>query len=216
MNGKGVVITAPEVIESGSSATRRGFIAISALTGAAAFLSACGGDGSPSSETSEFGDGDAGVLNYLLTVEHTEAAFYTAANRSGLLKGSRWASSRETFSRFEEEEAEHVSTLAEAVERLDGKPVGKPRTEFQFDTDQSVLTLASSLENLSAAAHLGQIPIIENPKALATVLSIHSVEGRHATAMNELAAEPLTPDGAFAKPASATEVLKSLEPFLIS
>ena len=50
---------------------------------------------------------------------------------------------------------------------------------------------------------------------LAAALSIHSVEGRHAAALNTLLGEPITPDGAFAKPAGASEVLKSVEPFIV-
>ena len=38
---------------------------------------------------------------------------------------------------------------------------------------------------------------------LAAALSIHSVEGRHAAALNTLLGESITPDGAFAEPAGA-------------
>ena len=48
---------------------------------------------------------------------------------------------------------------------------------------------------------------IESPDILAAALSIHSVEGRHAAALNTLTGQPITPDGAFAKPADAEKVL---------
>ena len=51
---------------------------------------------------------------------------------------------------------------------------------------------------------------------LASALAIHSVEGRHASALNTLLGQPITPDGAFAKPADVKTVLKSVEPFIVS
>ena len=45
--------------------------------------------------------------------------------------------------------------------------------------------------------------------------SIHSVEGRHAAALNVLGRQEPTPDGAFAKPADMQEVLDAVQPFLV-
>ena len=78
-----------------------------------------------------------------------------------------------------------------------------------------MLELAGTVENLGAAAYLGQAANIKSPEVLASALAIHSVEGRHASALNTLLAMPITPDGAFAKPADAKTVLKSVEPFIV-
>jgi hypothetical protein len=78
-----------------------------------------------------------------------------------------------------------------------------------------VLELAGTVENLGAAAYLGQAGNIKSPTVLATALAIHSVEGRHASALNTLLGESITPDGAFAVPADAKTVLKSVEPFIV-
>ncbi len=60
---------------------------------------------------------------------------------------------------------------------------------------------------------------------LAAALAIHSVEARHAAALNELAGRGFggkgglsgsLPDGAFAKPMSEAQVLKAVQPFLAS
>jgi rubrerythrin len=77
-----------------------------------------------------------------------------------------------------------------------------------------VLELAATVENLGAAAYLGQAANIESPEVLASALAIHSVEGRHAAALNTLL-ESITPDGAFAVPADVQTVLKSVEPFIV-
>jgi hypothetical protein len=78
-----------------------------------------------------------------------------------------------------------------------------------------VAELAGTVENLGAAAYLGQAGNIESPEVLAAALSIHSVEARHAATLNTLLGLSITPDGAFGKPADVATVLKSVEPFIV-
>ena len=203
--------------------SRRKFMALTGGSAAtAAFLAACGSDsgtstttstamGGGSSETAQFGKGDLGILNYALTLEYLETAFYADVVKSGLFKGAEL----ETIKKFGEEEAEHVSALTAAVKGLGGKPAPEPKTEFPLKSAKSVLELAGTVENLGAAAYLGQAGNIKSPEVLASALAIHSVEGRHAAALNTLLGMPITPDGAFAKPATAKVVLKSVEPFIV-
>jgi len=203
--------------------SRRRFLAVGGgSTALAAFLAACGSDSSSmtsttkssaggKSETAEFGKGDVGILNYALTLEYLETAFYKDVVASGLFKGSDLA----TIRKFGQEEAEHVQALTQAVKSLGGKPAPEPKTEFPLKSAKSVLELAGTVENLGAAAYLGQAANIESPEVLASALAIHSVEGRHAAALNTLLGESVTPDGAFAVPADVPTVLKSVEPFIV-
>jgi rubrerythrin len=205
--------------------SRRKFMALTGgSAAAAAFLAACGSDSGTttstmststkggSSETEQFGKGDIGILNYALTLEYLETAFYADVVKSGLFKGAELAA----IKKFGEEEAEHVTALTAAVKSLGGKPAPEPKTEFPLESAKSVLELAGTVENLGAAAYLGQAGNIESPEVLASALAIHSVEGRHAAALNTLLGTSITPDGAFAKPADAKTVLKSVEPFIVS
>ena len=191
-------------------------------TALAAFLAACGSDsdsttstmttsGGGATGTEKFGKGDVGILNYALTLEYLETAFYEDVVKSGLFKGS----DLETIRKFGSEEAEHVQALTGFVKQMGGKPAPKPKTEFPLKSAKSVLELAATVENLGAAAYLGQAPNIKGASTLAAALSIHSVEGRHAAALNTLLGKSIVPDGAFAKPAGAEEVLKSVEPFIV-
>ncbi len=202
--------------------SRRKFIALGGGSAAlAAFLAACGDDNDTTmttstasgteSETEKFGKGDVGILNYALTLEYLETAFYADVVKSGLFKGS----DLETIRKFGKEEAEHVAALTAAVKQMGAKPAPKPKTEFPLKSAKSVLELAGTVENLGAAAYLGQAPNIKSPSVLASALAIHSVEGRHSAALNTLLGKSITPDGAFAKPANADEVLKSIEPFIV-
>jgi rubrerythrin len=202
--------------------SRRRFLAVGGgSTALAAFLAACGSDNSSTttttmsgggkSETAEFGKGDIGILNYALTLEYLETAFYKDVVASGLFKGADLA----TIRKFGQEEAEHVQALTAAVKSLGGKPAPEPKTEFPLKSAKSVLELAATVENLGAAAYLGQAANIQSPEVLASALAIHSVEGRHAAALNTLLGESVTPDGAFAVPADVPTVLKSVEPFIV-
>jgi hypothetical protein len=202
--------------------SRRRFMALTGgSAAAAAFLAACGSSttttttsATPKSgggETEQFGKGDVGILNYALTLEYLEAAFYADVIKSGLFKGAELG----TIRKFGEEESQHVAALTAAVKQLGGKPAPEPKTEFSLKNARSVLELAGTVENLGAAAYLGQATNIKSPEVLASALAIHSVEGRHASALNTLLGKSITPDGAFAKPADAKTVLESVEPFIV-
>jgi len=223
--------TAIEKVKNGS-VSRRGLLSAAGGTVAlGAFLAACGGDDDSSSSSSTssgttgstgssmgeddstamFGEGDLGILNYALTLEYLETAFYEDVVKSGLFKGS----DLETIKLFGSQEADHVIALTDAVKQAGGKPAPKPKTEFPLNNAKQVLKLASTVENLGAAAYLGQAPRIKSPEVLAAALSIHSVEGRHAAALNTLLGKTIVPDGPFAKPAEAGMVLNAVQPFIV-
>jgi rubrerythrin len=189
-----------------------------------ALLAACGGSSSTGASSASTqstaaagsdADGTAGdidVLNYALTLEYLEAGFYAKVVDSGLLKGSE----QEIAKRFGAAEQAHVETIRSTITKLGGKPVAEPKAKFPLEDRISVLKLAATVENLGAAAYLGQAGNISSPDVLAAALSIHSVEARHAAALNNLLGRKVTPDGAFAKPASKQDVLKAVQPFLVS
>jgi rubrerythrin len=194
-----------------SGVSRRQFIGLAGgSVAAASLLAACGSEDTVDASIGQFGKGDGAILNYLLTLEYVEAAFYTELAASELLG----AEARRTVAKFGREEEEHVSSLTAEIEKLGGTPAEKPDTSFSLETEDAALEVASALENVGAAAYLGQLPNIKSDQVLKTVLSIHSVEGRHAGAVNNLLKKPLTPDGAFAKPATVKKALTAVQPYL--
>jgi rubrerythrin len=160
----------------------------------------------------QFGSGDVGIAKYALTLEYLEADFYKQAAESGMLKGQ----ALELGKQFGEQEQQHVDALESMLKKLGEQLPEKPKGKFPLDSQQSILELAATVENLGASAYLGQADKIKDPEVLAAALSIHTVEGRHASALNQALGMAATPDGAFAKPASADKVLKTVQPYIAS
>ena len=159
-----------------------------------------------------FGKGDIAILNYALTLEFLEADFYAKVIGSGLLKGAE----QDFAKRVGDTEQQHVDAIKATIEKLGGTAVTAPKTKFPLESRLAVLKLAATVENLGAAAYLGKAGEISNPEVLAAALSIHSVEARHAAALNQLLGKNPLPDGAFAKPAKEADVLAAVKPFLVA
>jgi rubrerythrin len=210
-------------------ASRKRFLTAVGGTGAAAafslFLAACGSDDKSSSSTSTtstqaaassptdtFGKGDLGILGYALTLEYLETDFYKQAAKSGKLSGKVLAVAKQ----FGSEESQHVQALEGAIKKAGGKLPPKPKGTFPLKDQQSILKLAATVENVGAAAYLGQAGRIKDKEVLAAALAIHAVEARHAAALNSVIGKDITPDGAFAVPMDATAVLKAVKPFIAS
>lgn len=186
------------------------------------FIAACGeddegGEGAGAttatdSALAQFGEGDLAIVNYALTLEYLEADFYRKAAESGLITDRNVLELAKTFG---ENEQAHVEALEKTAMDL-GEKAPKPETEFPLESADQILELAATVENLGAAAYLGQAAAIQDEEILAAALSIHSVEGRHAAALNETIGREVTPDGAFAEPATAQEVLDEVQQFIVS
>jgi rubrerythrin len=199
---------------------RRRFLKMAGAGGAASLglvLAACGDDDKKASSTASgadstaSGDGDVAIVNYALTLEYLEADFYKQAIDTGFFKGRELALLKD----IAEHERQHVNALTMAVKQLGGTPADKPATKFPLSDAKTIVKTAQAVENLGAAAYLGQAARIKNKDILAAALSIHSVEARHAAALNTLVGKDITPDGAFAKPASMDEVLPVAKQFIV-
>ncbi len=197
-------------------------------------LAACGDDDekkSSSSNTPKPAASDASsnksdlkILNYALTLEYLEADFYKQVIDSGMVKDPKVGSIAKKFGSTEQE---HVDALIATIKKLGGKPVSAPKSNFGPTFDKGLmatLEAAADVENLGAAAYLGQAGNIKNKEVLAAALAIHTVEARHAAALNILVGRGFgdgkgglkgaLPDGAFGKPMDMASVLAAVKPFL--
>jgi hypothetical protein len=199
-------------IGGGAVATSLGaFIAAcGSSSGSAATAAAAGSTATTMSSSSTMSaTGDLAIVNYALTLEYLETEFYAKVAKSGLFKGATLS----TLKTFGAEEADHVAALHKVAMSM-GKPAAKPTGKFPIHSATQVATLAATVENLGAAAYLGQAANIQSKEVLAAALSIHSIEARHAATLNLLTKQSPTPNGAFGKPATMAAVLKAVKPFI--
>lgn len=212
----------------------RGIGAGAAATGLAAFIAACGssksstssqtpassGSSSGSSSTATAGSStsasggmsdpsDLAIVNYALTLEYLESQFYAEVAKSGLFHGKTLS----VLKSFGAEEQEHVTALHKVASGL-GTPAAKPMGKFPLHNAGQVASLAGTVENVGAAAYLGQAANIHSKEILAAALAIHTIEARHAATLNTLLKLSPTPQGAFAKPMSMAQVLAAVKPFI--
>jgi rubrerythrin len=213
---------ATEALDSGD--TRLGFLKKAGLAGGAvmgsgALLSAltpagamaASGKGRP---PAKFGAGDIGILNFALTLEYLEAAFYNEATANQKKKTFIKDKQAQVFLKtVTVDENAHVAYLKKA---LGSKAVAAPKVDFGGTTSQeaSFVKTAVALENTGVHAYSGQALNIKSPATVAAALSILTIEARHASVAGLLlSGKPsgLTPDGAFDTPFTAKEVLTAVE-----
>jgi rubrerythrin len=161
-----------------------------------------------------FGAGDVGILNYALTLEYLEAAFYNEASANqastGFIKDGQ---TRAALERVTADENSHVQALRKA---LGHKAVKSPRFDFMgitADEDKFTAT-AFALENEGVHAYAGQALNIKSAKAVRAAVSIITVEARHASVFGLIlqgTPDSISPDGAFDKPFTAKHVLNDVK-----
>ncbi len=158
------------------------------------------------------GGGDVDILNFALTLEYLEAAFYTQALKS--TKGLS-GDAKKLATTLRDNEMEHVSAITATVKKLGGKPVKAPGVDFgkAFASQKSFLTTAKTFEDLGVGAYNGAGPMIKSTEVLAAAGSIVQIEGRHAGAIRLMLGEKIAPS-AFDKGIPMATVLKAAKPFI--
>jgi hypothetical protein len=153
----------------------RGTFLAGALGGTAALL------GVATEPAAGQGASDVAILNYALTLEYLQAAFYTEAERMGALRG-RAAEAAEVVGAVERA---HIKAFHDV---LGNKAAARPSFNFQGTTENqnAFLKTAVAFEDLAVEAYKGQAPRLQANSALAAALAIHSVEARHAAWMRYL------------------------------
>jgi ferritin-like protein len=152
---------------------------------------------------------DIKILNYALTLEYLEAAFYAEALRVGGYSGAvgRFASVVAAH------EATHVATLKSV---LGAKAVKSPSFDFKGTTRKwsTFLRTAKVLEDTGVAAYQGQAPLIHQNAVLGPAGAILAVEARHAAWVRDLlyAGKSVKPaPEAFSTPMSMSQVLSAVK-----
>lgn len=200
--------------------SRRGLLTTSAkLAGGAALAMSIGAVPSPVSiRRLAAAQGMTGmdVLNYALTLEHLEHAFYRdGISRFTFGNDSRGASIDTNLAAIRDHEKAHVDALTEAISSLGGDPVAEAAYDFgdAYTNPTAFLATAMALESTGVSAYDGAGQYITDPDLLTAAGSIVAVEARHASYLNLLNGQIPFPD-AFEKPLTRDDVLAIAGPFI--
>ncbi|CAN0356639.1 unnamed protein product, partial [Phaeothamnion confervicola] len=118
---------------------------------------------------------DTAILNFALTLEYLQAAFYSEAERRKALTGDN-AGAAKLIGAIERA---HVAALVGLLGR-DAGP--SPFFDFQGTTedDDKFVKTSVGFEDFSAAAYQGALTQLNAPALVSGAASIHTVEARHA------------------------------------
>jgi ferritin-like protein len=158
------------------------------------------------------GGGDVEILNFALTLEFLEAAFYDMAVKE--VKGLS-GDAKKIATTLRDNENEHVDAISSTINQLGGKPVAKPGVDFggAFASQDAFLKTAQTFEDLGVGAYNGAGPMIKSKEVLAAAGGIVQVEARHAGTIRYLRGQKITPS-AFDMGIEKAKVLSAAKPFL--
>ncbi|HEX8105296.1 MAG TPA: ferritin-like domain-containing protein [Solirubrobacteraceae bacterium] len=151
---------------------------------------------------------DVKILNFALTLEYLEAAFYAEANAKGKLDGVT-----ATFAQVVGgHEAAHVTALQQA---LGSAAVKKPTFDFKGTTgsEGTFLKTAMALEDTGVGAYQGQADKIKTTAILGSAGAILAVEARHAAWVRDIIGaghNPKPAPSAFNKALTMKQVLDAV------
>ena len=160
------------------------------------------------------GGGDLEILNFALTLEYIEAAFY----EQGLKRVSGLGGSVKSLAtEIRDNENEHVAALTGTIKELGGTPAKKPAVDFgdAYTSQKSFLKLAQTFEDTGVSAYNGAAPMIMSKEVLGAAGSIVQIEARHAAAIRGLNGQQPA-EGAFDPALEMQAVLDAVQPFVKS
>lgn len=154
---------------------------------------------------------DLDILNFALTLEYLEAAFYKEAVKDANLTGEVY----NLAAKVAQHERDHVAFLRKA---LGHKAIKSPKFNFRGTTQsrQPFLSTAFALENEGVAAYSGQGPRLQEVAYVKAAISILTIEARHASAFALIqgrigGSQGITPHGSFDRPKTMSKVLSDVK-----
>jgi hypothetical protein len=157
---------------------------------------------------------DVEVLNYALTLEHLEAAFYAMSGDYSFGEDAFGNSIDEWMMAIGEHESAHVATLTDVITQLGGEPVAAGEYDFGVTDAANFLATAATLENVGVAAYDGAGASIQDPGLLTAAGSIVAIEARHASYLNLITGASPFP-AAVETPMTPDDVLEAAGPFIV-
>lgn len=220
-------------LREGSLASRREFLRRSAEAGGATLALAVVGSNAALAGHNPYDDDvnaddatDLDVLQFALTLEHLENAFYRDVGgrfdekdyrRAEFLRGFGERVRGNVVENFRDigaHEQTHVDALTDVVEDLGGDPVQEACYDFGVDDVDEFANVARVLENTGVTAYTGSIGDVEATPLKTAGATIATVEARHASYLNFLTGEDPFP-AAFDTPKTRKDVFDAASGFIV-
>ena len=166
------------------------------------------------------------VLNYALTLENLEAAFYNLALGQGTTPGlfsstafaSYPANTYQYLQIIQAHENQHVNYLNSVISTAGGTPVAACTYNFAnaMTSAANFIATAAALENGGQTAYDGALNGLTNPAYATAAAQIATVEARHAAYLNELQNITSPFPAAFDTANNGTTIASVIAPFIVS
>ena len=168
---------------------------------------------------------DLTLLNFALSLENLEAAFYTQGlaqfsstdfNNSTFIQNFGSVISGDVYaylSLIRNHETQHVRSLQALITSLNGTPVKPCTYNFGYKTVDDFITVAALLENTGVMAYDGAMSQISSASLKTQAATIATVEARHASYLSLLTGNSPFP-ASFDTPATSTAILAAAAKFI--
>lgn len=222
-----------QYMRDGTGPSRRAFLRRSAGAGGGALALAVVGSNAALAGHNPYDDvntddaSDLEVLQFALTLEHLENAFYRDVGgrfderdyrRAEFLRGFGDRVRRNVVDNFQDigaHEKTHVQALTQVIEdTFDEDPVQEACYDFGVDDVDEFVVIARVLENTGVTAYTGSIADVDAPALSTAGATIATVEARHTSYLNFLTGEDPFP-AAFDTPKSRKEVFDAASDFIV-
>lgn len=168
---------------------------------------------------------DLTLLNFALSLENLEAAFYTQGlaqfsstdfNNSTFIQNFGSVISGDVYaylSLIRNHETQHVRSLQALITSLNGTPIKPCTYNFGYKTADDFITVAALLENTGVMAYDGAMSQISSASLKTQAATIATVEARHASYLSLLTGNSPFP-ASFDTPATSTAILAAAAKFI--